>query len=183
MTAYKLMVPTSVTATGAGSSASVSASGKVTFTTCETVSVNGCFTASHINYLIMFRMTLTVTGNDQRLLLRASGSDATGTNYFFSTYLANGTSYTSSRDTSMTYWFIGGGSNNQPSGRAMYVYGPQLAEPTGIRVVNTHPQGADNPALYDVGGHHNLSTSYDGFTLTRSSGNATGTLAVYGLGQ
>ena len=46
-----LITPSSV----AGSGVSVSASGKVTFTAATSVSVNGVFSATHDNYLVVVR--------------------------------------------------------------------------------------------------------------------------------
>lgn len=178
-----LIVPTSVAATGSGSSATVSATGKVTFSTAETVSVNWCFTSTYDNYLLVLRYTLSVTGNDTLIRVRASGTDASGTNYTSQDILANNTSVTGSRRTSATSYFIGGGSQTRHTGSHIYFYGPNLEQPTAFRLVTVNPQGGDLPCIYDTAGTHSLSTAYDGFTLTRSSGTLAGTMCVYGLSQ
>ncbi len=104
----KLIVPTSVAATGAGSSASVSATGKVTFTSAATISVNGVFSATYDNYLAVCRATLT-TGTSvlQAVRLRASGTDDTGNNITRQYLAAFSTSVTGARDTSTSAGLLG----------------------------------------------------------------------------
>ena len=175
----KLIVPTSATATGAGSSATVSATGKVTFTTVTALSVNGCFTSAYDNYLIVCRGT----GPDaptNRLRLRASGTDDSGSNYTRQMLAANSTTVSGGRATT-TFTLVGEFSTSNDNGYHLYVYGPNLAQPTAMRAV--HVSGLSGASIYDYASTHSLSTAYDGFTLFPHSQTLTGSLCIYGLAQ
>jgi hypothetical protein len=170
----KLIVPTSV----AGSGVSVSASGKVTFTAATTMNINGCFTSTYDNYLIVMRSTAS-TYVDIRMRLRVGGTDATGVNYAYQLLQADSTSVSAARNAANDFLRIADGSSTQRDGTHIYMYGPALAQPTAARSV--YVLGYLNAALGAHAGTHSLSTAYDGMTLYPSSGNFTGALTIYGL--
>lgn len=173
----KLIVPSSV----AGSGVSVLASGKVTFTAATSVSVNGCFTSSYDNYLIVTRHVASA-GANMNIRLRLSGTDASGSNYTYQRLLADSTSVTGSRTSSQTAAFVGSLSNTARSGQHIYLYGPGLAQPTAGR--NLDVDGYQSASIDDYAFTHSLSTAYDGFTLFPSGGaNMTGACTIYGLSQ
>jgi hypothetical protein len=168
----KLIVPSSV----AGSGVSVSASGKVTFTTATSVSVNGCFSSSYDNYLVVSQSTCSVDVNGY-FRLRSAGTDAT-TNYTRQILRATGASVSGLRgnDAIVNSLF-----NSLRDGNHFYVYGPFLAQATAVRSVTV---GAQSDALiYDTAMTHSTGSSYDGFSYFPGTGNITGTLTVYGLSQ
>ena len=173
----KLIVPTSV----AGSGVSVSASGKVTFTAATSVSVNGCFTATYDNYLIVCRLIGVTGGHDLRMRVRLSGTDATGSNYTWQQLLASDTSVTGVRNTNLDYARINSGGTGGYSGTHVYVYGPNLAQPTAWRSVTF--DATSTARIHDHAVTHSLSTAYDGFTFLLSANSITGALTVYGLAQ
>jgi hypothetical protein len=174
----KLIVPTSVAGTGA----SVSATGKVSFgPTTGDINVNGVFTSTYDNYLIVVRATSTVAETFY-LRLRLSGTDATGGNYARQELVANSTTVSGSRATNNVngVGFFRAGSDN--SGAHMYIYGPALAQPTATRSVNVSSESGGY--ITDSAGTHSLSTAYDGFTLFNfGTKSVTGILCVYGLSQ
>lgn len=178
----KLIVPTSVAATGAGSSASVSATGKVTFTSAETLTIEGCFSSTYDNYLFVMRSTHSVsTNSDVNARLRVSGSDASGSNYTDQYILADGTTVAAARETSETSFRFSVTSTTH-SGSHTYLYGPNLAQPTAARLVSA--QGTSSARIVDNAATHSLSTSYTGITLiTFIAGSITGALTIYGLSQ
>jgi hypothetical protein len=178
----KLIVPTSVAATGAGSSATVSATGKVTFTSAATISVNGCFTSSYDNYLAVCRATLA-SGSSvlQAVRLRASGTDDTGNNITRQYLAAFSTSVTGARNTSTNAGLIGNKNSGTMSGDHIYFYGPYLTQPTAIRNVNAG--NVDSASILDCAFTHSLSSAYDGFTIFPVTSSITGTLTVYGLAE
>ena len=169
----KLIVPTSV----AGSGVSVSASGKVTFTAATSVSVNGCFTSTYDNYLVVTRHSSDTVFTYLRGRLRLAGTDAS-TNYTVQYLWADSTSVTGGRSTP-GYGPFGVTSDEQRSGDHVYIYGPALAQPTAWRDVNAC--GETSAMIYDVACTHSTATAYDGFTIYPASGNITGALTVYGL--
>lgn len=173
----KLIVPSSV----AGSGVSVSASGKVSFTAATSVSVNGCFSSTYDNYLVVFRSTDSGGGIGFRFRMRASGTDASGANYTLQQLSANSTTVAGSRASSLTAGqaHITGAT---AYGVHHYFYGPALAQPTAHRSVTMCT--FDTATIYDYAHTHSLSTAYDGITFYPDSGiTATGSLCVYGLAQ
>ena len=176
-----VMTPTSIASTGTGNSSSIGANGKVTFSSCETLSLNGVFTSSYDNYMVQIR---SVHSANQRAILtqlRVAGTNATGTNYTTQYIDATSTSVLAARTSSATSFVFGVTSETQRSGDTTFVFGPFLAQPTAVRTVNANGNGSAE--LFDVAGTHSLSTSYDGFTLSVSSGTFTGAIAVYGCNQ
>ena len=171
----KLIVPSSV----AGSGVSVSASGKVTFTAATTINVNGVFSSTYDNYLVVIGGTAT---DDASLncRLRASGSDASGADYVYQTLNANNTSVLGSRQSAQSVTRFGSLMSTDMSGIHAYFYGPALAQPTAIRGVTAEGLSG-GVRIFDVASTHSLSTAYDGFTLSNKT--LTGSLTIYGLSQ
>jgi len=174
-----LITPTSIASTGTGNSSSISANGSVTFSTCATLSLNGVFSADYDNYMVVMRSTPSVADN-YRIRLRASGSDASGSDYVRQTIYANGTSITAGRATETSNLLMQA-YNTQRVGFILYCYGPHLAQPTATRSVTAGDYTSAD--LYDVAATHSLSTQYDGFTFfPQTSGTTvTGLVAVYGM--
>ena len=177
----KLIVPTSATATGSGSSATVSATGKVTFSLCTKLSINGCFSSAYENYLVVMRHTITATDDyDLFGYLRASGTDnTTASSYTYQRLNAENTAVNGAR-TSQAY-FRDLQSARTAAGHHIYFYGPYLTQPTAIRGVNVDSRSS--AAIRDVAVTHNQSTAYDGFTLEPAGSSVNGALCVYGLSQ
>lgn len=175
--ALELVRPSSVAKTGASSTADIVGLGSVDFGLCETLSLNGVFSAEYDNYMIVARNTSnTDAGNALRL--RNAGTDATGSNYVRQYLLASSTTIDGGRQTAQTAaWFMVSAST-QRSGAVMYIYGPALAQPTAMRDVNV--SGISSAYIQDQASTHSLSTAYDGFTVI-SNGTITGNIAVYGL--
>lgn len=173
------MRPTSIVVAGAGSSASIRADGGVDFATATSLSLNGVFTAAYDNYMIVVRGNAS-TASAFSYRLRASGTDATGSNYVRQYIYANNTSVVGSRDTLTAFAAVVGDSST-PTCETQYLYGPALAQPTALRQVTVDPRSS--ASIVDAANTHSLSTSYDGWTFFLTSGNATGTITVYGMAQ
>ena len=172
----KLIVPSSV----AGSGVSVSASGKVTFTAATSVSVNGCFTSSYDNYLIVCRASMS-TNVSAFYRLRASGTDnSTANSYVGQVIYADNTTVGGARTTE-NQGRVMGSFDTDTNGVHFYVYGPNLAQPTAARSVAV----SDYQSAYivDYASTHNQSTAYDGFSFLVSGATWSGSLCVYGLSQ
>ena len=169
-----LVTPTSIANSGGSASAS---GGAVTFTGVTSVSLNGVFTSSYENYRIIIT-SQKVTGSPVAYYFRfrASGSDATGSNYNYSGFVteANGTSS------------INAFGQNQTSG-ALQGIG------TGLGIISAdirNPFTATDTAmtflyLYELANGpgaivHSVAASQDGFTIFPASGNVTGTIRAYG---
>ena len=174
----KLIVPTSV----AGSGVSVSASGKVTWTSgADTVSVNSVFSSTYDNYLVVMRAVTTPITGSVFCRMRVSGTDATGSNYTYQVLTANNTTVSGSRAT-ITGALVGLHAASNMSGDHVYFYGPALAQPTAMRNVNV--AAISGAYIEDCANTHSLSTAYDGFTFYLSGTTwSSGSLCVYGLSQ
>lgn len=172
----KLIVPTSVS----GSGVSVSASGKVTFTSATNISVNDCFSSTYDNYLIVLRGT-TTSGSGYDYRLRSSGTDnSTASSYVYQRFEASGTIEQAGRATSNQGRLASDLVSTTSYGFHAYIYSPFLAQPTVIRTLTATNA---NGAMYeDFANTHNQSTSYDGLTLIAAA-SSTGALTIYGLSQ
>lgn len=172
------MTPTSVTATGAGSSATIASDGSVDFTSAETLSLNGVFASGFDNYIAVIRYKCSV--NDVAFLcrVRAAGTDnSTASSYVSQSLNADGTpSLSGGRSTSNQGQLGVSGSGEQ--GRNIHFYGPFLAQPTAWRTVSAG--SLSGAVISDNAVTHNQSTSYDGFSIYPGSGNITGNIAVFG---
>lgn len=174
----KLIVPTSV----AGSGVSVSASGKVTFTSATSISVNGCFSATYDNYLIVMRHNWpNSTSEGLYGRLRASGTDnSTANSYVYQQLYADNTTVAGARTTT-NRWRASDVATAQRSGTHFWFYGPFLAQPTAFRSVCV--TGRSDAFIDDIAGTHNQSTAYDGFTFIVDSQSLNGALTIYGFSQ
>ena len=176
--ALELVRPSSVDFSG--TSADIVGLGSVDFSAVTSLSLNGVFSAEYDNYMINMRHVSSGDGVNLRFRLRFSGTDESAANdYVFQSLVANSTTVSGARGTTDTFGLIGGSDDNQRSGSTLYIYGPNLAQPTAARVVNV--SGFSNAAIVDYAWTHDLSTAYDGFTVFPPSGTITGNVAVYGL--
>lgn len=170
-------VPSTVSATGAGSSASVDANGKVTFSTAATLSVNGCFSSTFTNYRIVCDFDVS-TNNDIDMRLRVGGTDnSTSNSYSHQFIYANGTTITGNRVTG-TSMRVSGGNTTATNGISVDIYRPFLADTTAYCSNNANP--TSSAFFLSFTGTHNQNTSYDGFSLICTTGNFTGSITVYG---
>jgi hypothetical protein len=181
--AFELVKPSSVVVSGGSASATVSSLGSVSFTSCETLSLNGVFQSGYDNYMVVVRHLGSAFTNVWARM-RAAGTDATGTNYTRQVLFANSGTIQGARDTSQTFAICSRTGDNERSGDCIYFYGPNLAQPTAIRNVNVTGKtvsGTDGTQIADNASTHSLSTSYDGFTLAPVSGSLSGRVVVYGM--
>lgn len=172
-----LMKPTSIA--HSGTSATLGANGQVTFTAVTELNINGCFTADFDNYMISIRHVCSSGGEALLFRLRASGSDASGTNYTRQRTIANGSTVSAQRETSQTSGNLGNTYDLQRNGHTAYIYGPYLAQPTAARTTGVSSNSSAMTDDYSF--THSLSTAYDGFTFYPSAQNITGAIAVYGI--
>jgi hypothetical protein len=172
------MTPSSIT--HSGTSASINADGGVDFTAVSSLSLNGVFTGDYDNYLIV----ISGTGSEALgvlFRLRASGSDATGSNYVSQELVGSGSSVSGARQTSQSSAAVTNFRNfsSIKTGANLYLYGTALAQPTAYRSVSVEPESS-GAMILDNAGTHSLSTAYDGVTFVTNTGTVTGNLHVFG---
>ena len=175
----ELIKPTSIASTGTGNSSSINTNGSVTFSSCATLSLNGVFSSTYDNYMIVLRFTNASGTTTLQYRLRASGTDnSTASSYVTQELTADSTSVLGGRYTANLAYF-GTAYATQRSGLVMNVYGPFLAQPTASRSVTVGD--SSSAYFYDAAHTHNQSTSYDGLTVLLSAGTISGLVCVYGM--
>jgi len=161
-----------------------SASGSAT-----TLSINNCFSASYNNYRILIDYFQPATAARTVFMrLRSGGTDATGADYYFAlagyfTTAAAVSDFNLAGTTSMTTGLYNSGNTLGLGAASIDLYAPFKTERTYGLV---HSAGYDSNFFYRTGIiEHNLTNSYDGFTLLLSgTGNITNLrVKVYGYRQ
>ena len=152
------------------------------------ISINGCFSNKYDNYRIMidgFQPSATNTSILMRM--RVGGVDDSSVNYYsaFTGLFVNGTSGTFNEN-GLSYGNTGiaNSTNTLPLGTAAIdVFAPYKAERTFWKIAST--LYSTNFATRDGVAVHNVTTSYDGFTLlTGMASNFTKIrIKVYGYRQ
>lgn len=169
-----IITPTSIANSGGTASAS---GGAVTFTTVNSVSLNGVFSSTYDNYRVLVRL-IGSTSALPSLRLRVSGSDATGANYEYQYLQASATTVSSARTTGATSLEIATISSNDYGFVTFDMASPGLAATTQISMISTQFSTVIINGSY--AGRHTLSTAYDGLTLLANTGTCTGIIRVYG---
>ena len=148
------------------------------FSAVSSVSVNGCFTSTYENYRIMISMRAP-SQIGCKFRLRAAGSDNTGaTAYRTQGLVANGTGITAARD-EISSAVIGNTSATEGS-FSMDLFNPFLAKNTTFNAITAFINNTPHIIGFYHVGTHNVSSSFDGFTIFPDSSTITGTLRVYG---
>lgn len=173
--ALTLLVPTSVTA--ASGTATVSATGKVSFVSAQSLSVDGVFTSEYRNYQVMMHMN-GGTFDNLRMHLRAGGSNNTASTYHSQLINATGTSETSARVGTQNHFYLWT-RDTWGDGWNMIFCSPQANTSTTM-----HARIAlsdSNARLADVSQVHTTNYQADGFMIYSDSHTFTGMLTVYGM--
>jgi hypothetical protein len=146
-----------------------------TFSAQSSVSINNVFSASYSVYSIIGSLAASSL-LDINLKLRASGTDSTTGYYGRELQNLTGTVYTKS-NSGNGYFAIS--STNQYVTTATMI-NPFSAVPTSWTTYAVGGAGGGAPFVVQSGNSHDVSTSYDGFTIVPTSGTITGTIKVYG---
>lgn len=176
--------PTTVEKAGTGSTASANALGKVTFSACTSLSLNGVFSSQYENYRIIFKTLFSADGNAQ-FRFRKSGTDNTS-----SVYIQTGigsselnTVFGSAQYTnSFQFGYTG---TNRRSGIVMDVISPNVADRTQNLAFNTNisADGSYRQTLFKSM-HHDSNETFDGFTFYPStSASMAGFVQVFGYNE
>jgi hypothetical protein len=171
-----LIKPTSVTAAGTGSTATISVNGSVEYSSCTSLSLNGVFSADYDNYIFLLRDSGSPTVF-YKYRLRSSGTDATGANYTDQSLTGAGTTSLQGRNSNETSARLA--YSTIRSGALTTFYGPFLSQPTASR--GTHVEHVDYLYLQNFAATHSLSNSYDSLTIFPTAGSCGGKVAMYGM--
>lgn len=181
------ILPSTVTFTGGGST-STSANNLVTFTNISSLCLNGAFSATYDNYMLMLESSMTTTTNGSVLYrMRSSTTSDSSTNYSIQSTLVSSTSLTTTRDTAQTSGilsrFSGASTSYAPCFATCYIFAPYLAEYTRTRSLVLDSDSTLTIAHRDYASAHAIASSYDGIEILVSSGSFSGTVALYGFAQ
>lgn len=165
----------------AGGAGALTLTGSSDFTTSSSISINNCFSATYINYVILMNLTAASADVSFNLKLRASGTDASS-NYNMNRLFFTGTSSTVSQSLSASSIEIGEVATSYPTLVAFeaFLYAPFLAQATSgfSRCKFNNNQ---NTSYFEIKGYnHTTATSYDGFSIIPASGTLSGKIRVYG---
>lgn len=176
----EVIIPSSVEKVGTGSTATIGANGKVTFSACTSLILNGVFSSTYDNYMVVTRLNSSTAGYF-RLKLRA-GTTTSETGYTWQRIEGwNGTSFTIDRasHTGAIQAYNTVGSNN---GVNSYIFGPNLAAPTAFLTIAVN--GYLDASTTNYVNTHSVSTSYTALVMDDYYGYAlTGESTVYGFTQ
>jgi hypothetical protein len=172
---------------GASGSASVDSKGTVTFSGTESISLNEVFSSTYDNYKLVCKITSSATIVDLSLRLRASTTDNSSANYWFTSSLttAGSTTYlfTSGTSTAGTSFRLSPVGATYQSKHAIDILNPVSADQTGYLADAFFWSGTSDYGRTVNGGVMTVTTSYNGFTIYPASGTITGTIRVYGYNQ
>lgn len=156
----------------------------LTLSAAASGSIDNVFSADYDHYLLLNNIDGTSNSNEIEFRYRASSSDATGSNYVYQQVSANGGTLGSARVTRSAHvWTWNSGTatdNNIPPGWLM------VSNPFQAVLTTSFNYGSilfDTPGLqrhYLLMNSHQVSTSYDGFTLFTTIGTLSGTVQFYG---
>ena len=168
-----------ITPTSVSAGATISSTGTVTFTSQTSVSFNGVFSSTYDAYKVVYN-TLHSSNSGTTFRLRASGTDATSTAYEWQRLRATSTTVSTGYQGSQTSFdiIINASGTSYQLGE-FTVYDPFKASATYLTTSNTYT--VNSATIGQIGGRHNVSTSYDGFTLTVDAGNMTGSIQIFGI--
>ena len=173
------VIPTSV-AVGSGT-ATVGTNGMVTFTTAGTnLSINGCFTSTYTNYLIVMDTDFSSSYDFPSIRMRASGTDnTTASSYIYQRQTVSDTTVAGSRLTANRWQDAFAIDDSKTNGIELTFYRPFEADSTAIATAN-EVFALSGAYIWRGCGTHNQNTSYDGFSIILGAGTITGKLRVYG---
>lgn len=176
-----VMTPTSIASTGTANSSSIGADGKVTFSLCTGLSLNGVFTSSYENYMVVIRGTSSSAVNIWWRLRQSGTDNQTASSYVLQTLFVSDITASTARLT-QTYGELGAFWATRRAGITAYFFGPFLTQPTAVRSLCV--RDGSGAQISDIAQTHNQSASYDGFSITLAAGpTISGAITVYGFNQ
>ena len=174
----RLIIPTSITATGG--SGSISTTGTVSFTSASAISLNDVFSTTYDNYKLVIKLVSSLE-NRVDFRMRVSGADNSTSNYYKQQTLSkDGTTVQGSESLAQTS-FIGYGTNTSITPILLEVYSPFIAEATAFLGWNHKVETlATVHESNFASGIHNVASSFTGISLIPAGGTITGNVSVYG---
>jgi hypothetical protein len=176
----------STTATGLKWAAPAVASSALTFiasaspSAASSQSFNNCFSSTYQNYFIVINLLNSTQEEPLFFRMRASGTDASGSDYDFIQEFVYSTSQLVASTNNATSARCSIVANGVQSAIVININRPFDAAPTLLLSNAAWYNGNDAMRKIGVAAVHNVSTSYDGITFYPNAGTMTGTIRIYG---
>ena len=176
------VAPTSVGKTGASSTATASTNGQVTFSLCESLTLNGVFTSDYANYRIIFS-GFSSTNATLWWRLSVGGTANSSSSYNRQYVVASGATVSGTRVTLAAQWSLMENINTTDADNfSMDIFSPQLLTGTSFNLFG-HSTVA-NSYWQTAAGYFISNTQFDGIQLLFSTaGTFSGRVSVYGYNQ
>jgi hypothetical protein len=174
------IVPTSV-AVGSGTG-SASATGQVTFALASSVSLNGVFSSTYQNYMIVMNIGARSTTNYIRLRWRVGGVDNTTADYDYQYLRAITTTISANESLNQTAADYITSSTNETT-TSVGTFSNVFQNTAEAYFQNQSNVGVPNGPGYleMLCGGINASTSFDGVTFFATAGTFSGLIMIYGM--
>lgn len=181
MAIHGLVLLTPTDTDNASGTVSVGENGKVTFTTVPDLRVNGIFSRSYTNYMIVVNC---VTSASTQILGRlcVNDTDVTSASYDYAAYNASGTTVTSTVSNNQTSSVLCDTGASDYVSFVLYIYGPyDTTAAAGQQTWRTHAvRTTSGVTQSDYSTFNNVSAAHDSFNFYTGTGTMTGTLTAYG---
>ena len=151
-------------------------------TITDTTSVNNCFSATYLNYKVVFSNLTSGDGSNLLLRMRVGGSDNTSAVYSSVVSGSNGSSgsYTNGIVAQSATEFALAYGNNYANGQtiAFDMFSPFAAKNTQYGLGNS--VNGQDAFFFFITGIHKSTTSFDGFTIYPTTSTLAGSYKIYG---
>lgn len=154
-----------------------------TFTTSSSQSFNNVFSATYLNYVVVFDI-ISTNDTDIKFRWRVSAADNTTSNYSWTqagTFAATGTFGGGATNNDSSARFTGSNAVNSQKFGSYTFFNPFATATSGFTGSAIFSSGTANYNGSVIGMGFNGTTSFDGFTLFPAAGTMTGTVKIYGV--
>lgn len=168
--------------TVAGTGVTVTTLGKVAFTATTSITVNGIFSTTYDQYLLLLDVPTAVTPAALTMTLASSGVPDSSANYDTEVLSATGATATAGQALAFTNVPLSATTTGTSHTFKIELFRPALALPTNglVEAFSTaNPGTSTTTGTQSRAFQHRIATSYDGVQIV-SGNQITGTLRVYG---
>lgn len=172
-----MIKPTSITI--GGGTATVSATGTVSFTATSYVRLNGVFTSGYKNYKVIFHPVSSAAATDIRARFCAGGTPTT-IDYYFEGYQSYATTIAALNGAAQGSFFITQTTSNGWHAGTMEIQNPQVSGLPAVYQLSANGYGSGGMTGYSQHGTLNNGNSYDGFDFVPAGATTlSGFITVY----
>ena len=152
-------------------------------TGARNLSVNGCFTSTYTNYVVVADLNGDTSGADCTIRMRVAGTDnTTASSYKTERFYVQAGSLTAQTANTTSFNAIAFAGSNGGTGFTINFFRPFLTKATLIGNIVSPVGGFGNYYAWSGAGVHTESTSYDGFTIMLDQ-DTSGGVMIYGWSE